>query len=75
MTMMMLMITGVGEEDGALGLPWLPKQPSPCLVYPLLLLLVLLLLLPLVSMIMMVVTVAMMVVMTMVTVLVAMMVR
>jgi len=38
---------GLGEQDGALGLPRLPKQPSPCLFYPMLLLLVLLLLLPL----------------------------
>jgi len=38
---------GLAEQDGALGLPRIPKQSSPRLIHPVLLLLVLLLLLPL----------------------------
>ena len=51
----MLFFKGLAEQDGALGLPRLSKQPSPSLFDTMLLLLVLLLLLPLVRMMMMVV--------------------
>ena len=48
-TLKTLPLTGLVKKDGAPGLSWLSKQPSPSLIFPMLLLLVLLLLLPLVS--------------------------
>ena len=53
MMLTIMIFLGLALQDGALGLPRLPKQPSPSLLDTLLLLLVLLLLLPLVIVIMM----------------------